>query len=326
MRLSESPRSLRVSAVSAALVTLLGLFSGCAGDADPTPSSEDDLKGGVVAREAVYGPVGALGAPGSTSFNVSCTGTLVAPKVVLTAKHCVTSDPEGDAFDKLDAGLYFAPGLEASLKSPRYKVVSAAAAKLAEGGFIEYGSDVALLQLESAPPGLTPALVRAAHPAVQEVGKKLTVVGFGFDETDKNGIRKRGTVTLRATGGRALGPVFSSRTALDSLIEKKEGDRSALSPDDDRSAQVARYWEHQLLPTHEAFVGLAAGDAQPCRSDSGAPVLVLENGRPVVVAVISGSLKLSRSPCGSYGSFVGTFGDSAQALFAAKGVAPTAAK
>jgi secreted trypsin-like serine protease len=302
-------------------MVLLALAACSDGD---VAGGEDDLKGGIVAREAIYAPVGALGYVTDTGFSVSCTGTLVAPTWVITAKHCVTTDAEGSAMDRITQNFMFVPGWQAATAKKRYAVKAAAVSNLSEGGFIEYGNDVALIELAEAPTEIRPAEVRSSSLAKSDLGARRAVVGFGFDERDKNGIRKRGRVTIRSVNGRALSGVFESRTLLDALVVRAEGSSAALARDDDRSGQIARFFDHVLAQDHESFVGLGNGDAQPCRSDSGAPVLSTEGAgaaaRLRVHAVISGSLKLSSSPCGNYGAFVGTFGPSSQELFRAHGI------
>jgi hypothetical protein len=280
-------------------------MAGC-GAADSGESS-DELRGASAATGIEFAAVGALGVARGSAFSVTCTGTLVAPNKVITAKHCVTSDPEGKNLDKVEQGLSFLVGAKVSANAKRYRVTSASVPTAMEGGFIGYGSDVAMLTLETSVAGIAPLAISATVP---RVGEKLAVVGFGFDETETKGERRKGSMTVRATEKQAARAVWSGRAAFEAFLVNAEGDKSALDPSDDRSAQAARFFDYALLAEHEVFVGLAPGDAQPCRSDSGGPLL--RNGQ--VVGVVSGSLKLSSSPCGNYGAFFATFGPRAKSV------------
>jgi hypothetical protein len=299
---------MRTGAVAA--LTILCAMPGCASD-DGAGAEDENLRGGHIANAPALMAVGALGPVNETGeLIVSCTGTLIDAKTVITAKHCVTTDPEGGTLDRVTQGLWFGVGLQAK-SAVLYKVVSAVVPAYREGGFIFYGSDIALLTLEKAPRDVTPLTVAQGHLSV--VPEKLTVVGYGFDDRDKNGVRRKGNMTLRASTGQSARAVWSNREQLDRAVMEREHLAQPFAADDDRTAQIARFYEHTLLSQAEAYFG-APGDAQPCRADSGGPVL----RGTTVVGVVSASLKLSTSPCGNYGAFVATIGPDAALLLTSR--------
>jgi hypothetical protein len=288
------------------VVAILAMAS-CAPTADDGETGDEDLRGGVAAPDPALLAVGALGyIDQGDVFRVSCTGTLIDRDHVITAKHCVTSDPEGGELDRME-GLQFVVGPNAK-SGTRHRVARARASDYREGGFIDYGADVAVLKLETAPANVAPIPVAEGHLGAVHVGERMTVVGYGFDGLDRNGVRRKGSVTVRAVAGIGAQTLWSTRAALDADVVKREKLPAMFGADDDRAAQVQRFYEHPLLDGAELYVGGATTDAQPCRADSGGPVL--RNQR--VVGVVSGSLKLSSAPCGRYGAFVASIGEEAQ--------------
>src|SRR4051794_12470362 len=101
-----------VRSVSVAFVTALAavLAVGCSAaggaEGDAPASSEDHLVGGT--RDQRWGASGYLLAGSSMdrldSSKVSCGATLIAPRVVVTAAHCVTDAHTTFAFGTGDVG------------------------------------------------------------------------------------------------------------------------------------------------------------------------------------------------------------------------------
>src|SRR5690242_18695402 len=70
-----------------AIVAVLGACSGPSKDAPPT--SDVDIIGGVDAKSASLDAIGALMVKDqNNTLQMMCTATLIAPRVILTAKHC----------------------------------------------------------------------------------------------------------------------------------------------------------------------------------------------------------------------------------------------
>src|SRR5262249_31851404 len=112
-----------------------------------------------------------------------CSGTLVSPSVVLTAAHCVASDPVGILTVFFPGGAranYFA---KAFAIHPDYSSSQLAVA------------DLALLLLESPVADVAPMPLATKTP---RAGRKGTIIGYGQDETGTFGLKEFGTVTLKA--------------------------------------------------------------------------------------------------------------------------------
>jgi hypothetical protein len=147
-----------------------------------------------------------------------CTATLVAPNLVITARHCVgkRAVPNATTLCKGDAtgnGAQALPNYQGDVAAmPMYVSASPSSPLLARGKKIydddattTCSHDVALIELDQAIAGIAPSTIRGT-PLAQ--GDPLVAMGFGW--TDRNATVNATERMKGATSVLALGPIVYS--------------------------------------------------------------------------------------------------------------------
>lgn len=137
-------------------------------------------------------------------FNIAegglCTGSLIAPRVVMTAKHCVQRP--GQSEPDLAQRFVVGTGSRAFGKSDSYRVqkvfttpgVYSTDGPMGLSGAL-IGQDIGLLLLTEEMAGVTPLKIRRTEPSDQ-VGKTQVVIGFGQTPQGETGTKYRTTTVV----------------------------------------------------------------------------------------------------------------------------------
>ena len=123
-----------------------------------------------------------------------CTATLIGPKTVLTAAHCLTK--KGPGFIVFPVSVSFSGGLST------YEAASAVVHP--NYGKYYYSSDLGVVRLKQAVPGLNPTPLSKVAP---KVGQQVLLVGFGITATGAwgtSGVKRMAGNTIKSMTNDAI--------------------------------------------------------------------------------------------------------------------------
>jgi hypothetical protein len=182
---------LRLRTAALALAGLVAL--GCS-NADVDTEHEaigSPVIGGVDMHTADLDAVGAL----VGNEGAYCTATLIAPNVVLTAKHCTTAQ----RFRR------FAIGPDANAPLREVEIKRTVQSKNDGTGLLGFGPDVMLHVLAESIYDVEPLAFAKDTLDVADEGAELTMIGYGLQVNSRTvqelGTRKGAKTTLVATNG-----------------------------------------------------------------------------------------------------------------------------
>lgn len=243
MRTAKAGKTTRAGHVASAVTALAGVL------ALSSTSPAAAVVGGDRAEIRKYPWTVAL-ASSQDVKNPDCAGTLVAPRKVLTASHCV--NPATVDLMRVVGGR---ENLRDTAKGTVRKIVQAWIHPKArtEGPGATYAHDIAVLTLNAPMPYRTLPLATPAQPSLYEEGTPNRVLGWG-------------STTGRENDDRV--------PPLQTALIPNRGDKQC----------VTAYGSRRYDKRYTMCLGYPAGGVSACQGDSGGPVVV--KGR--LVGVVSG--------------------------------------
>ncbi len=209
----------------------LALLAGCSAGADQSAAGTGSSESVGSTSEAIMGgsedltndAVVAIRIGNTTPFEI-CTGSLVAPNVVLTARHCVSKsanptvicDETGKSANGKQVGADYAAESIHVFTGSDANFSQAADAEVTQvfrpQGDVLCNQDIALLVLDRSVPGITPLPLRLHHAVQEKEG--LRTVGYGKNDLGAQlgtRLRREGVGVLAVGAGvsrfqTALGP------------------------------------------------------------------------------------------------------------------------
>jgi secreted trypsin-like serine protease len=177
--LNRIPRRGVLAPLLTALVVIGALVLAAGASAAPNPKASGSVIGGHNAKIAEYPSLAFIEGVQATA-GYACTGTVVAPRVILTAGHCV-EDIESSSI--VEPGLIAVATGVSNLQKIQRTQISKVERVLAYPDFdpTELHGDAGLLILTAPVTAPPMALATGADAALYAPGAQLTVAGWGID-------------------------------------------------------------------------------------------------------------------------------------------------
>lgn len=257
----------------ASLIGALASAVACGNNGPSLAPRVDPIIGGSVATAGQFPTVVALAIEsGPEVFQTFCTGTLVAPDIVLTAAHCQELDDQYDTIWVIVDGL--------TPQSSQGRAIAVAHSVRDASYDVEFtmGVDVALLFLEEEVDDRAPSPIWLPPLAVQS---PLQAVGFGTADPSDSGTA--GTLRYLSTE-----PTISCDVLWDTFRDQGATD------EDIEGLLAGRTFDEMFVCTN------MADDTGVCFGDSGGPAFVTLNGTPTVTGIAS---FVGDEFCSTYGMY-----------------------
>ncbi|MDQ3034523.1 MAG: trypsin-like serine protease, partial [Myxococcota bacterium] len=184
------------------LFASLALIVGaCAAEVDPVSRASEEIVNGT--RETGHPEVVALYWMSGATEGGLCSGTVIGPYAVLTAKHCVFRDAAGGGEEAVPpSAMVVIVGNDVNTMAGVTSVHRVLEVRTTPGSNIdadvENGNDIAIVLLDAAIP-VTPRGTATNGPFT---GNALTIVGFGRTGSGSagSGVKYRGVTTTERVG------------------------------------------------------------------------------------------------------------------------------
>jgi len=272
------------------LAGIIGLLGGCSAQAssesEGVSSAQRPIVNGVPTTDPALAAIGGIVfkyAPARIQ-DFSCTGTLIAPKVVLTARHCVAGDPGWHFFPLPSFNNFVVFGDNVTKPEQKVKIKGYVTAPAGQAGLLnDGGRDIAVLYLDQAAKGITPAKLGRFQASM--LRSQFRIAGFGQTENFTVGTKYEGLATARALSGDWYPLLFDNdQSAFETWYWT---DASLAEPSD---AEAAAWWapgSYRLEPGYELLAGGLPGDSVSCWGDSGGPLFLGSSAANVTVYGVS---------------------------------------
>lgn len=258
--------------------------------------------GGELAPGAELAAVGALVyyEPGVGVLDAFCSGTLVAKKAIITARHCTPSIDLA-----VESGLVPAFAIGPDAFNPTQVVpitgyVTAPPSPNGDGLLLDGGRDIAVAYLESRPSDVKPAKIGAWDNDL--LGERFTIAGYGINNSNFfYGERYSGKVTARAIKGHWYELLFDGD--YEAYHDWYFSDSSAALPSEEEAQE---WWEiYRLENKFELLAGGLPGEAVGCFGDSGGPLLKGKRAKDLTTYGVSFATEATFSTvCGLGGGYL----------------------
>jgi hypothetical protein len=272
-------------AVLSSVLLAVPLVGACSSSVGPDSSehsigsSEEPIIGGVAANSAKLNAVGAVGFRQTpfTPFNPICTGTLISPTMVLTAKSCINT------VTAPATQLAFLIGPDAHAPLEVAAVKGTVGEPSVKGGVAGLGLDIAVIHLAQPVTDVTPMPFAQMTP--DKVGQRFTGLGYGIRDAHQTyGQRRAGSEIMQQSGGKLYQAIYGTFAKF-----VADAARYGLDPADPQTAPTLQQaWDTTLLEDGiEAWFGNGANDAQTCFGDTGGPVMMMNGGKTTIYGLAS---------------------------------------